>query len=68
MRNEDFLKSLTKVKEHCKTKLGLDVKISLLANEGCWGNCPVQDEHFLYNNTRKTGLEPTYFKTKISYF
>ena len=68
MRNEDFLKSLTKVKEHCKTKLGVDVKISLLANEGCWGNCPVQDEHFLYNNTRKTGLEPTYFKTKISYF
>ena len=68
MRNEDFLKSLTKVKEHCKTKLGVDVKISLLANEGCWGNCPVQVEHFLYNNTRKTGLEPTYFKTKISYF
>ena len=32
------------------------------------GNCPVQDEHFLYNNTRKEGTQPTYFGTKIAQF
>jgi hypothetical protein len=56
------------VRKYCKEKLGVDVKYSLLANEGCWGNCPVQDEHFLYNNTRNKGNQPTYFQTDISYF
>ena len=68
MRDEDTLKRMQDAKKYCKDKLGVDVKYSLLANEGCWGNCPVQDEHFLYNNTRELGTQPTYFKTKISYY
>ena len=68
MRDEDMLKRMQDAKKHCKEKLGVDVKFSLLANEGCWGNCPVQDEHFLYNNTRKSMLDPTYFMQPISYF
>jgi len=68
MRDEDTLKRMQDVKKYCKEKLGVDVKYSLLANEGCWGNCPVQDEHFLYNNTRNKGNQPTYFQTDISYF
>ena len=68
MRDEDTLKRMQDVKKYCKEKLGVDVKYSLLANEGCWGNCPVQDEHFLYNNTRSKGNQPTYFQTDISYF
>ena len=43
MRDEDTLKRMQDVKKYCKEKLGVDVKYSLLANEGCWGNCPVQD-------------------------
>lgn len=39
------------------------IKLSLLANEGCLGNCPVMDEHFHFNNTR-TG--PAYFHDPIS--
>ena len=68
MRDEDTLKRMQDVKKYCKDKLGVDVKYSLLANEGCYGNCPVQDEHFLYNNTRSKGNQPTYFKSPISYF
>jgi hypothetical protein len=68
MRDEDTLKRMQDVKKYCKEKLGVNVKYSLLANEGCWGNCPVQDEHFLYNNTRSKGNQPTYFQTDISYF
>ena len=68
MRDEDTLKRMQDVKKYCKDKLGVDVKYSLLANEGCWGNCPVQDEHFLYNNTRTKGTQPTYFGTKIAQF
>jgi hypothetical protein len=68
MRDKDTLKRMQDVKKYCKEKLGVDVKYSLLANEGCWGNCPVQDEHFLYNNTRSKGNQPTYFQTDISYF
>ncbi len=68
MRDEDTLKRMQDAKKYCKDKLGVDVKFSLLANEGCWGNCPVQDEHFLYNNSRTEGTQPTYFNTKISYY
>jgi hypothetical protein len=59
MRDEDTLKRMQDAKKYCKEKFGVDVKFSLLANEGCWGNCPVQDEHLLYNNTRKEGTQPT---------
>jgi hypothetical protein len=68
MRDEDTLKRMQDAKRYCKDKLGVDVKFSLLANEGCFGNCSVQDEHFLYNNTRSKGNQPTYFQTDISYF
>jgi hypothetical protein len=68
MRDEDTLKRMQDVKKYCKEKLGVDVKYSLLANEGCWGNCPVQDEHFLFNNTRKSAADPTYFNTRIAQF
>ena len=68
MRDEDTLKRMQDVRVYCKKKFNVDVKYSLLANEGCWGNCPVQDEHFLYNNTRSRMTDPTYFGQEISYF
>lgn len=58
MRDHDRLKQIQRV----KNKFG--IKLSLLANEGCLGGCPVMDEHFQFNNTRSTG--PQYFNDPIS--
>lgn len=58
MRDTDALEKIRQVKE----KYG--VRIALLANEGCLGNCPVMDEHFQFNNTRTDG--PQYFTDPIS--
>lgn len=57
MRDQDRLREIKKVKD----KTG--IKISLLANEGCLGGCPVMSEHFHFNNTR-TGAQ--YFNDPIS--
>lgn len=58
MRDTDTLERIRQVKE----KYG--VKIALLANEGCLGNCPVMEEHFQFNNTRSGGAQ--YFTDPIS--
>ncbi len=58
MRNKDELEKIKRVKD----KYG--VKISLLANEGCIGSCPIMDEHYHFNNTRSDG--PQYFTDAIS--
>ncbi len=58
MRDHDKIKEIKKVKEK------YNIKISLLANEGCLGGCPVMDEHFAFNNTRTSG--PQYFNDPIS--
>jgi predicted O-methyltransferase YrrM len=58
MRDHDRLKEIKRAKD----KYG--IKLSLLANEGCMGGCPVMDEHFQFNNTRTTG--PQYFTDPIS--
>jgi len=57
MRDHDRLREIKKVKDK------YNIKISLLANEGCLGGCPVMDEHFEFNNTR-TGVQ--YFNDPIS--
>lgn len=46
MRDRDELKKCKKVAD----KYG--IILSLLANEGCLGGCPVMKEHFQFNNTR----------------
>lgn len=58
MRDHERLKEIKKVKE----KYG--IKLSLLANEGCLGGCPIMEEHFEFNNTRSTG--PQFFNDPIS--
>ena len=66
MRDRDALLRIKEAKEYCIEKYEKDVKISLLANEGCWGNCSVMDEHYTYNNTRMDVNQPTYFFTSLS--
>lgn len=58
MRDFDTLKRIKQVKEK------YNIKIALLANEGCLGNCSVMDEHFEFNNSRTSG--PQYFTDPIS--
>lgn len=58
MRNVDTLKEIKEVSNLT------GIKIALLANEGCIGNCPMMDEHFQFNNSRMSG--PSYFQDSIS--
>jgi hypothetical protein len=64
MRDKDQLLKLKKAKDHCAS-LGLPVRFSMLANEGCWGGCPIMPEHYHYNSTRKPD-NPQYFNDSIS--
>lgn len=65
MRDRDALARLKEAKEWIKINLGKDIHYSLLANEGCLGECPMMDEHFEYNNTR-SDKDPSYFNSSIS--
>jgi hypothetical protein len=64
MRDRDSLLKIMKAKQHCEN-IGFPVKISLLANEGCAGGCPVMTEHYEYNCNR-TKDDPQYFNSPIA--
>jgi predicted O-methyltransferase YrrM len=65
MRDRDTLLRLKEAKAWIKNNLEKDIKFSLLANEGCVGNCPMMVEHFEFNNSR-VGDSPQYFNDAIS--
>ena len=64
MRDHDQLLRIKKAKEYC-AEIGKPVKISLLANEWCWGGCPIMPEHYHYNMVRGK-QQPQYFNDAIS--
>ena len=64
MRDKDRLIEIKEAKEYCAEQ-GYPVKLSILVNEGCWGNCPIMPEHYHYNNTRNAD-DPQYFNDTIS--
>ena len=66
MRDKDRLLEIKEAKEYVRKNICPDFKVSLLANEGCWGNCPVQDEHFEFNFARAESASPTYFMDPLS--
>ena len=65
MRDRDALVRLKTAKTWVKENLGRDIAISLLANEGCLGACPMMDEHYQFNNSRDAS-RPQYFNDSIS--
>ena len=65
MRDRDTLLRIKTAKKWIKENLGNEIHISLLANEGCLGNCPMMVEHFEFNNSRE-GYAPQYFNDPIS--
>jgi len=64
MRDQEQLKRLKEAKEYCAS-IDKPVKFSMLANEGCWGGCPIMPEHYHYNSTRGS-LNAQYFNDPIS--
>ena len=64
MRDREQLERIMDAKEYCAS-IGKPVKLSLLANEGCWGGCPIMPEHYQFNCTR-SGDGPQYFNDAIS--
>jgi len=64
MRDRDQLLAIREAKDYCAS-IGKPVKLSLLANENCWGGCPIMPEHYHYNNTRKKD-NPEFFADAIS--
>jgi len=64
MRDRDQLDRIMKAKAYC-AEIGKPVKISLLANEWCWGGCPIMPEHYHYNMVRGK-QQPQYFNDAIS--
>jgi len=65
MRDRNALMRIKTAKEWIKENLGKEIHVSLLANEGCLGQCPMMVEHFHFNNTR-TPTSPQYFHDPIS--
>ena len=67
MRNQDKLKLIDAARKAAEIKLGKKLQLSLLYNENCVGNCPIQEEHFLYNVHNDSKLQPnTFFKSKMN--
>lgn len=62
--DRDLMRDHEKLKRFKKAKEQYGVKLSLLANEGCLGGCPMMDEHYHFNNTRVES--PQYFTDSIS--
>lgn len=62
--DRDLMRDHEKLKRFKKAKEQYGVKLSLLANEGCLGGCPMMDEHYHFNNTRVE--PPQYFADSIS--
>ena len=62
--DRDLMRDHEKLLRFKQAKEQYGVKLSLLANEGCLGGCPMMDEHYHFNNTRADG--PQYFTDSIS--
>lgn len=62
--DRDLMRDHEKLLRFKKAKEKYGVKLSLLANESCYGGCIMMDEHYQFNNTRTTG--PQYFTDSIS--
>jgi hypothetical protein len=64
LRNVDLIKEIDEARKIAEKKFGKKLYLSLLINEGCEGNCPIQNDHFIYNNNREKN-EPTFFNSDL---
>jgi len=61
LRNQNKLKIIDKARKAAELKLGKTIKLSILFNENCIGNCPIQNEHYLYNVHNDIKTQPNIF-------
>ena len=62
--DRDLMRDHERLLRFKKAAKQFHVKLSLLANESCYGGCIMMDEHYQFNNTRSDG--PQYFNDPIS--
>ena len=60
----DLMRDYDKLKIIKKAKKLVGVKVVILGNEGCAGNCTMADEHYAFNNTNTKGI--SFFDDPIS--
>jgi len=65
MRDHNALYEIKRAKDYCAAN-GMPVEISILTNEGCWGGCPMMDEHYQYNCSKGPNNDVQYFADEIS--
>ena len=63
--DRDLMRDLDELEKMKRVSDKYDIELSLLANENCLGNCPVMDEHYHFNNSRRD-VNPQYFNDPIS--
>lgn len=67
LRNQNKLKIIDEARKAAETKLNKKIYLSILFNESCLGNCPIQEEHYLYNTNNNLGTQPeVFFKSKMN--
>jgi hypothetical protein len=67
MRSQEKLKSINEARNAAEQKLGKKLRLSLLYNESCIGNCPIQEEHYLYNTHNNPKNQPqVFFKSEMN--
>jgi hypothetical protein len=67
MRSQEKLKLIDEARNAAQQKLGKKLRLSILYNESCVGNCPIQEEHYLYNvNNNPTTQNKVFFKSEMN--
>jgi hypothetical protein len=67
MRNQNKLKEIDEARKVAEVKLNKKLYLSLLWNENCIGNCPIQEEHYLYNSHNNKETQPdVFFKSSLA--
>lgn len=66
MRDQNTLKEIHKARLKAQDDFGKEFKLSILYNESCVGNCPIQEEHYLYNTQNTTQNQLIFFKSDMN--
>lgn len=67
MRNQNKLNIIDEARQAAEQKLDKKIYLSILYNESCLGNCPIQDEHYNYNvHNNLVNQSEVFFKSKMN--
>jgi hypothetical protein len=66
LRDQKGLKEIHEARLKAQDDFGKEFKLSILYNESCVGNCPIQEEHYLYNTNNTKEKQPIFFKSDMN--